>query len=149
MGKPRQEEREHYGGNQMTDTSKSQHRSSRPQDSPTTIIHSLKRRSTSPAWLARAAGIGLSIVSVGFVLLLLFVIGRSGELSLITRPLPVRIALVLPNAIAVLTVATTVGAVLGWWNRYWSRRARLHQTILALLGLGFTWQLATLGFLVL
>jgi hypothetical protein len=135
----------------MTDTTESQQRSSRPQDNDrhTTVIRSLKRRSTSPAWLARAAGIGLSIVSVGFVLLLLFVIGRSGELSLITRPLPVRIALVLPNAIAVLTVATTVGAVLGWWNRYWSRRVRLHQTILALLGLGFTWQLATLGFLVL
>ncbi len=135
----------------MRDTTESQQRSSRLQetDRPVTVIRSLKRRSTSPAWLARAAGITLSIVSVGFVLLLLFVIGWIGELSLITRPLPVRIALVLPDVIAVLTVATTLGAVLAWWNRYWSLRARLHQTILALFGFGFSWQLATLGFLTL
>lgn len=132
----------------MTDTTNSQQRSSRSEDrdSPTAVIRS---RSMSPAWLARTAGILLSIVSVGFVLLLLFVVGTNGELSLITRPLPVQIALVLPHIIAVLTVATTVGTVLAWWNRYWSRSARLHQTILAILGLGFSWQLKTLGFLTL
>jgi hypothetical protein len=32
-------------------------------------------------------------------------------------------------------------------DRYWSLTARIHQTIVALLGLGFSWQLSTLGFL--
>ncbi|MDS0477195.1 hypothetical protein [Natrinema sp. 1APR25-10V2] len=135
----------------MTETNDPQGRSSRSraQDETAPNVRGLQHRNTSPAWLARAAGIGLSVVSVGFVLLLPFVIGRYGELSLITRPLPVQITFVLPYVIAALTVATTIGTVLAWWNQYWSLRARLHQTILALLGLGFSWQLATLGFLAL
>jgi len=58
-----------------------------------------------------------------------------------------QIALALPYLVAVLTVGTTIGALLAWRYRYWSLPARVHQTILALLGLAFTWQLWTLGFL--
>jgi uncharacterized membrane protein len=102
---------------------------------------------TSPEWLARAAGIGLSGVSVGFVLVFLLVLGRGGELALVTRPLPMQVALAVPYLIVPLAVGTTVGAVLAWTNRYWSLSARIHQTVLAVLGVLFVWQLATLGFL--
>lgn len=110
-------------------------------------IHGVKRRLTSLSWLARAAGVGLSSVSIGFVVLFMFVLESGGDLTLFTRPLPMQIALALPTVIAVLTIATTVGTLLAWWNSYWSLRVRLHQTVLTLLGLGFSWQLATLGFL--
>ncbi|MBX0297622.1 hypothetical protein [Haloarcula nitratireducens] len=111
------------------------------------FVYNVKRRLTSLPWLARAAGAGLSSVSIGFVGLFLFVLETGGDLTLIARPVPMQVALALPAVIAFLTAVTTVGAGLAWWNNYWSLRARIHQTILALLGLGFCWQLATLGFL--
>jgi len=40
-----------------------------------------------------------------------------------------------------------VGAVAGWWCGYWSLAGRVHQTVLALLAVGFVWQLSALGFL--
>lgn len=103
----------------------------------------------SPDWLARGAGIGLSVVSLGFVLLFITALQSGGELALLTRPIPMRIALALPYFIAVLAFGTVVGAGLAWWQRYWSLLARIHQTILAVLGLGFTWQLTELGLLAL
>ena len=109
----------------------------------------VERRLPDLAWLARAAGVGLSGVSIGFVVLFVVVLETGGELTLITQPLPMRVALALPPVIAVLATATTVGTALAWWNDYWSLRVRLHQTALALLGLGFSWQLAALGFLAL
>lgn len=111
------------------------------------ITRGFTHRRLNPAWLARAAGVGLSGVSIGFVLLVLFIIESSGGLTLITRPLPMQVALALPYLIGILTLGTTAGALLAWWHRYWSLSARIHQTLLALLGLGFCWQLATLGFL--
>ncbi|GAB7009579.1 hypothetical protein [Halorubrum trueperi] len=99
------------------------------------------------AWLARAAGVGLSGVSIAFVLLVVVVVGSGGELTLITRPLPMQFALALPYLIGILTLGTVAGAVPAWRYRYWSLPARIHHTLLALLGLGFSWQLATLGFL--
>lgn len=100
-------------------------------------------------WLARTASVGLSAVSLGFVLLMLVVIESGGELILITRPVPMQVALTLPYLIVLCTLGTTAGAVLAWWNRYWSWRARIHHTLLALLGLGFSWQLVRLGFITL
>lgn len=111
------------------------------------LTRGLKRRLASPSWLARGAAAGLSGVSVGFVGLVLFVLETGGELTLITRPGPMQFALVLPYAIAALALATAAGALLAWWRRYWSLLVRIHQTTLALLGLGFSWQLAELGFL--
>lgn len=133
----------------MTDQPVSQKQPSQPNehDYGTAITRGFKRRMTSPSSLARTAAAGLSIVSVGFVLLFLFIIETSGELTLITRPLSMQITLALPALIVILTLGTTVGAILAWRNRYWSLFARIHQTILALLGIGFSWQLATLGFL--
>lgn len=100
-------------------------------------------------WLARAAGVGLCVVSLGFVVLLLVVVEGDGELTLITRPVPMQVALAFPYLIALFTLGTATGAVLAWWNRYWSWRVRLHQSLLTLLGLGFSWQLFRLGFITL
>jgi hypothetical protein len=58
-----------------------------------------------------------------------------------------RVALALPPIVAVLALATAAGAVLAWRHRYWSLAARVHQTVLAALGLGFVWGLAALGLL--
>ncbi len=104
-------------------------------------------RRLSLAWLVRATGIGLSSASLGFVLLVGFIIERGGELTLLTRPLPMQLALALPYLIEVFTLGATAGAVLAWRYRYWSLPARIHHTLLVLLGLGFSWQLVTLGFL--
>lgn len=135
----------------MTDQPVSHQRSgqSDEHDDRNETTRGLTHRVTSVAWLARAAGVGLSGVSIGFVLLFVFVIDSGGELTLITRPLPMQLALALPYLIGILTLGTAAGALLAWWNSYWSLRVRIHQTILALLGVGFSWQLATLGFLTL
>jgi len=111
------------------------------------FAHRVKHRLTSPSGLARATGVGLSSVSIGFVVLFVFILEASGELTLITRPLPMQIALALPYLVGALTIGTTAGALLAWRYRYWSLRARVHQTVLALLGLGFSWQLTSLGFI--
>ncbi|MFC6976573.1 hypothetical protein ACFQL1_23260 [Halomicroarcula sp. GCM10025709] len=75
------------------------------------------------------------------------VLQTGGNLTLFTRPLPMQIALFLPSLIVMLTLGTTAGALLAWWYRYWSLAARIHQTVLAGLGLVYCWQLSTLGFL--
>jgi hypothetical protein len=80
-------------------------------------------------------------------MLFMVVLESGGELILFTRSLPMQLALVLPYLIVVLTLGTTAGALLAWQHRYWSLPARIHQTILAILGIAFTWQLSALGFL--
>lgn len=111
------------------------------------VTHGFKRRLASASWLARAASVGLSGISVGFVVLFVFVLETGGDVTLFTRPLLMQFALALPYVIVVLTFGTTVGGLLAWRYRYWSLRARIHQTAVALLGLAFCWQLSTLGFL--
>ncbi|QCS43613.1 hypothetical protein [Natrinema versiforme] len=133
----------------MTDQHVSQQRTEQQHeyDERSGFTYGVKRRLTSASWLARAASVGLSSVSIGFVMLFMFVLETGGDLTLFTRPLPMQIALALPYLIGVLTLGTTAGALLAWRYRYWSLPARIHQTVLALLGLAFCWQLSTLGFL--
>lgn len=135
----------------MTDQHVSQQRTGQPYDENDRGggANGIKRRLTSPSWLAQAASVGLSSVSIGFVLLFMFVLETGGELTLFTQPLPMQIALALPYLVGLLTFGTTAGALLAWWHRYWSLAARIHQSMLAVLGLAFCWQLWTLGFLAL
>lgn len=135
----------------MTDQHASHQSAGQPHehDDHNRAVQALKRRLTSPSWLSRAAGVGLSIVSIGFVALFLFVLETGGDLTLITRPPSMQLALALPYLIGILTLGTTVGTLLAWRHRYWSLPARVHQTILAVLGLAFSWHLSTLGFLTL
>jgi hypothetical protein len=133
----------------MTDQHVSQQQTEQQHeyDERSGFTHGVKRRLTSASWLARAASVGLGSVSIGFVMLFMFVLKTGGDLTLFTRPLPMQIALTLPYLIAVLTLGITAGTLLAWRYRYWSLPARIHQTVLALLGLAFCWQLSTLGFL--
>jgi len=133
----------------MTDQHISQQRTEQQHeyDDRSGFIHGVKHRLTSAPWLARAASVGLSSISIGFVVLFMFVLETGGDVTLFTQPLPMQLALALPHLIAVLTLVTTAGDLLAWWYRYWSLPARIHQTALALLGLAFCWQLSTLGFL--
>lgn len=133
----------------MTDQHVSQQQTGQPRDDTdrSGFTYGVKRRLTSPSGLARTAGVGLSCVSIGFVVLFMFVLDTGGDLTLFTRPFPMQIALALPYLIGVLTLGTTAGALLAWRYCYWSLYARIHQTILALLGLTFSWQLSMLGFL--
>lgn len=132
----------------MTDFESPQQSAEQPnEDRDNNVTSSLTRRLIHPPWLARMAGISLSGVSIGFVVLFLVVLGTGGNLALITKPLPMRFALALPYLIVILTICTCAGAVQAWRRHYWSLTARVHQTILALFGLAFTWQLSTIGFL--
>jgi len=130
----------------MTDR-RTRQRTGQRHEVPEGVVHGVKRRLTSPQWLARAAGVCLSGVSIGFVVLFVFIVETAGDLALITRPLPMRIALALPYLVATLAVGTAAGTLLAWRYRYWTRPVRIHQTVLTLLGLAFSWQLWTLGFL--
>lgn len=93
------------------------------------------------------SGVLLSATAVIFSLCLLLLLDNGGELALITRPLPVRIILLLPYLLALFALGTAVSIPIAWRRSYWSRGVRIHQTLLAILGLGFTWQLFELGFL--
>ncbi|QBI19773.1 hypothetical protein ER308_09555 [Egibacter rhizosphaerae] len=97
---------------------------------------------------ARLAAAGLSIAGVAFAGLFAtgFVAG-GGDLAFITEPLPLRLAYLAPYVVAILALATVAGAGYAWRHRAWSRPVRVHQTALAVLGLAFTWQLGTHGFL--
>lgn len=133
----------------MTDQHASQqHKNAHDQDDRRSLRHILTRRLTSGPWLARTAGVGLCSVSIGFVLLFVAVLESGGNLTIFTRPPPMQIALVFPSLILTLAIGTMAGALLGWRHRYWSLPVRIHQTVLALLGVEFCWQLSTLGFLV-
>lgn len=107
----------------------------------------IKRRLKSPPWVFRAVAVGLCLTSLVFVGLLLVAISKGGEIAFITKPPSMRAALLLPYVVLLFTGGTVLGALAGWWQRYWSVKTRIHQTILALLGVTFSWQLAVLGFL--
>jgi len=121
--------------------------SHRNPDRAGVIVRAVGRRLGSPAWLSRAAAVGLCGTAIGLVGTFAVAIASHGRIALLTRPFPMGIALLLPYLVSGFAGGTLVGAILAWWNRYWSLAARTHQTILALLGLGFVWQLAVLGFL--
>ncbi|WP_124194457.1 serine hydrolase domain-containing protein [Natrarchaeobius chitinivorans] len=116
-------------------------------DASMTIRDGLASRLRSRSWLARAAGVGLCVVSLSFVGLFLAGFAAAGEMAFVTMPLSLRVALVLPPVVALLAAATAVGSALAWSDGDWSGRARLHQTALAVLGLAFVWGLFQLGLL--
>ncbi|THE66350.1 class A beta-lactamase-related serine hydrolase [Salinadaptatus halalkaliphilus] len=109
------------------------------------VLTTSRARLGDPAWLARAAGRALCVVSLGFGVAFLSAIGIDGELAFVTMALPMQFAFVLAPLAALLAVATAIGAALAWHGGYWSRRARIHQTVLATLGLAFAWYLVQFG----
>lgn len=104
-------------------------------------------RATSLPWLARTAGVGLCVVSLALIGIFVFALGRHGLTLFVSNPPAVQIVSTLSYAVTLLEVGTMIGAIIAWRDRYWSRSARIHQTVLAVLGLAFVWQLFVLGFL--
>lgn len=111
------------------------------------LAPALRRRLGRPAWLARAAAVALCLVSLACVGLIVGGFATAGQLAVVTQPLPLRVGLALVPVVVVLAAGTVAGTLLAWYNGYWSRAARVHQTLLAVLGLVFVWQLFALGFL--
>ena len=100
-----------------------------------------RRRWRRIAWAI--AGLA-SITALGTMGLLAAAPGLvdSGFLGWVNFPLPVRLALHLPLAVAILAGAVTVLAVLGWARRWWSRGAGMAYGIVAIAGVALVAQLA-------
>ncbi len=104
-------------------------------------------RYTDPRWLFRAVSASLCIVSIAFVGLLTLGLALGGNRAVITQPPSLQIAQLLPPVIVLLTLLTGLSLPVAWVRGYWSAIARVHQTIMAVLGLVFVWQLRVLGFI--
>jgi hypothetical protein len=94
-------------------------------------------------WLSCAAGIAF-LIGVAVVL------RDPNEIAFgLTREM--RGLLALTQVCLVLAAVTVFGAVIAWRNAYWRLSGRLHYTLVALAGVGFTcflyyWNLLTFGF---
>jgi CubicO group peptidase (beta-lactamase class C family) len=91
----------------------------------------------------------LSVVGIVFAAGVLWALRDSNVIVFGLTPL-LKGLLVLTPIFAGLTVLTVVGCVLAWKRRYWRLTGRLHYTLVALAGIGFTcflyyWNLLTLG----
>lgn len=111
------------------------------------MLDGVGRRLRSPPWLARAAGVGLCTVSLAVVVGFVGAVWSGGLAAFLIGPPAMQAVLLLSPLVVPLAIGTAAGAVAGWYHGYWSRAVRLHQTVLALLGLGFVWKLTALGLL--
>lgn len=110
------------------------------------VRQAIGSRLGNSAWRGRAIAASLCLTSIAFVVGFLGVLSRVGVIGLLTEPLSLRIVLALPYLVTLLAAGTLLSALSGWWHGYWSLYARIHQTVLAILGLLITWQLVVLGF---
>jgi CubicO group peptidase (beta-lactamase class C family) len=83
------------------------------------------------AWL-------LSVVSLAFVAAIVFILRDPSDIVFGVPPL-LKHLLVIPPICAGLTIFIVLGCLLAWRNRYWRVTGRLHYTLVALAGVGFTW----------
>ena len=95
------------------------------------------------AWLLSVAGIGFSAG-------LCYVLWEPNEIVFGMTP-PLRWLLAATQVCAVLAALTVLGCLIAWINGYWRLSGRLHYTLVALAGIGFTlflyyWNLLTFGF---
>jgi CubicO group peptidase (beta-lactamase class C family) len=94
-------------------------------------------------WLSCAAGIAILVGTV-------IILRDPNEIAFgLTREM--RGILALTQVCLILAVATVLGALVAWRNGYWRLSGRLHYTLVALAGIGFTcflyyWNLLTFGF---
>jgi hypothetical protein len=97
--------------------------------------------------IAKHLGDIFSIVSFLFLSIIAIGIVKDGLLSLILLTPAIEAALLLSYVVLVLCGLTVVGTVVGWKNQYWSRRTRIHQTIMTAFAVAFTWGIYQIGFL--
>jgi hypothetical protein len=99
---------------------------------------------SSVAWL-------LSIVCIAFVIGVAVVLLKDPEEIVFGLTLPLKALLAVTQACAVLTAIVLLGCLIAWTRGYWRLTGRLHYTLVALAGIGFTWflynwNLLTFGF---
>jgi CubicO group peptidase (beta-lactamase class C family) len=95
------------------------------------------------AWL-------LSAVSIGLAIGLAVVLRDPMEITFGLAP-PLKALLAATQLCVGLTAITALACFIAWKNRYWRLAGRLHYTLVALAGIGFTWflynwNLLTFGF---
>jgi CubicO group peptidase (beta-lactamase class C family) len=95
------------------------------------------------AWLMCVAGLA-------FIGGLLYALKDPNEVAFGLTPL-LKALLALTPACAALAAVTVVACLIAWWQRYWRFTGRLHYTLVALAGVGFTlflynWNLVNFGF---
>jgi CubicO group peptidase (beta-lactamase class C family) len=83
------------------------------------------------AWL-------LSALSVSFAVGLAFALGDTNEIAFGLTPL-LKGVLILARVCVTLAALTAAGCFVAWRNRYWRFSGRLHYTLVALAGVGFSW----------
>ena len=85
-----------------------------------------------------ARGLLFSGVSLGFVVGLTFVIADPNEITFGMWP-ALKVLFAVTQVCAVFAALTVLGCLIAWKNRYWRVAGRLHYTLVALAGVGFTW----------
>lgn len=80
----------------------------------------------------------LSLICVVLVAGLAFALSDTAEITFGLTPLVQRL-MALPQVCVVLAALTVLGCVAAWKNRYWRVSGRVHYTLVALAGIGFTW----------
>jgi CubicO group peptidase (beta-lactamase class C family) len=83
------------------------------------------------AWL-------LSVAAIGFTGGLVYVLRDPNEIAFGLPP-AMQWLLVATQVCGGLAALTVLGCLVAWWRRYWRFTGRLHYTLVALAGVGFTW----------
>jgi CubicO group peptidase (beta-lactamase class C family) len=95
------------------------------------------RRTRFSAFLSCLAWMS-SVVSIAFALGMVFAARDPTEFSFGLSPF-LRALLIMTQVCAALAALTVLGCLIAWKNRYWRVAGRLHYTLVALAGVGFTW----------
>jgi len=97
----------------------------------------------SRAWLAEIAAWSAGLLSLGSVVFLVLFVGTVSNLEAIIFGLPgwFDYLLLVPWAVAGLTVVMLLLTPVVWARRYWSLLRRLHYTLLLVVGAAFVWWL--------
>jgi CubicO group peptidase (beta-lactamase class C family) len=91
-----------------------------------------------PARLARWLQAGAAMV--WFLQVLLFFIGMSDQIALMTGNAPIMMLLPAVGLLFVLlTVGTLLSTALAWWKGYWNLPGRLHYTLVTLVAVALIW----------
>ena len=102
----------------------------------TTVVYILQtvfRFLSCLAWL-------LSGVAIAFIVTAAVALEEPTDI-VFGLPLLLKRALLAPQFIVGLSAVTFLGCLIAWINGYWRFTGRLHYTLVALAGIGFTWLL--------
>ncbi len=101
-------------------------------------LQSPKIRRTHFSGLLSVFAWTLSAVAIAFAGGLAYILSDPNEIAFGLTPL-LKGLLYAPPVCAGLTAVVVLGCLVAWVNRYWRFTGRLHYTLVALAGVGFTW----------